>query len=258
MFLRKVILAVAATALVAACSSQGGDSQETSRSSTTTSTTSPTAPVSTTPAPPASNIGSKPSGANAAPGAKAPYDNSPAAYEKFAAWWNYEVMTSTDAAVAANLVYEAGITACGSRHSRVGTEAISTVLERDLGFTRSGAAGIYKSALEALCPQYNLGYQTELDKNTTKMMEALKARITFKPVPPYHQFGFFLKEACAALAKSGGPQLWDHMVLMRTQLALMEKGKISPDILRIYIKAAVSSGCSALTTQLPPLIQMAY
>lgn len=240
---------------VAACGN-GDNPPNPPTSTASTSSASPSTTISGTP----SSVTPTAEGADAAPGAAAYYDSSQAARSKFASWWAYEVQTDQDAAVPADKAYSAGVSVCLSRYRGAGTAAIETVLERDLGFTKSGAAGIYKSALEALCTQYNLGYMTYFDKNVQTMIAAVTApsRVTYRQMPPAYHFGYFMKEACAALTKFGGPQLWNHMVGMSSKLDLMEQGKISEPTLRIYLKAAVSSGCTGLSTQLPPVIQMAY
>lgn len=255
--------------LLTACGGgETGGGTDPTTSTPTTTTTSPTSTEAETPAVSPAEVPPIPSGVNtdkpsaegadAGPGAKPFYNGSQTAYTNFVAWWAYEFQVQQDFNVPADKIYGAGIAVCGSRYQHAGTDAILTVIERDMGFTKAGAAGIYRAALEALCPEYNLGYKTYFDSNVDTMIAALSGKIVFKVMPPAYQFGYFMKETCAALVQFGGSGLWNHMVGMGTQLDLMEGGTVTEQELRMYIKAAVSSGCSSLTTQLPPVILMVY
>lgn len=199
-------------------------------------------------------------GADAAPGGSSAtsfYDNTQQAKTNFINWWVYEVQVVEDQ-VDFEKAYTDGIAACYSRSIGVGTDAILTVLSRDAGYSVSGANGIYKSALEALCTKYNIGFKTAFDRYVERFMAELRPRITYaKGEWPFYEYGRFLKTTCEAMVAPGigGAGVYDYM-RSRTDLVLTENGTIPQGVLDIFINQAVSAGCYPVYTQLPPRIQM--
>lgn len=239
------LVVVAATLCLTACGLPGLSPDTSADTSTTTPTVASTPP--STPAPSAST-----GGADAAPG-EVPFDSSAQAKNDFFAWWSYEIQVPQDDQPL-DTVYTAGMAVCTSRYAGAGPDAITTVIERDFGFTRSGAAGIYKAAVEALCPQYNLGtYKTYFDRNTDKfIVVAITQMPQYNDVFKVWDFGWFMKEACATMAhpQLGGAAVYQHMSV-QYQLALIQGGRISQQDLYVLIKHAVNSGCDAYTDNLP-------
>lgn len=202
-------------------------------------------------------------GAMAAPDVEAfvIYDDSEDARARFLAWWNYESRVAQDSALPAESIYTAGLYVCVGNSQGTETDAILAKIESYFHMTPTGAAGVYRSAIETLCVQYDFGYLTGFDRSVQTMMTELSSNAGVPTdTRPFYVYGFFLKETCSALAKPqvGGTGIWNHLVAMGTQLELMDQGAVSEVMLRIYIKAAVSGGCPFLNLHLPPVIQMAY
>jgi len=178
------LLALAAAALIAlsACGSNGAPPTDPPATDQTTSTDAASDPT-TAPAPapsasaakvgvpvPDGTIEAKPDpkprpplggGANAAPDANTivnSYDSRPEAATTFKGWWMFELQTANDVGKDFQKVYWDGIFVCMSRARGAGPEPILTVLDRDLGYDPSGAAGVYAAALRALCMQFNFGW----------------------------------------------------------------------------------------------------
>jgi len=223
-----VIMTVLALSCVSACSAKAAASQDTTSvapTSTPTSIQSPdpgTVDMAPTANPPDSG------GANGGPAvttaAHGIYDGSLQAKQLFYVWLNYEMQAREDnTPELVAKAYGAGIVVCASRDRNTSTDAIETVITREMGYTRSGAMAIIRSGLEALCPWSNLGYKTYFDRNVDSFMVNIKPYITYKVIPPFYAYGFFMKETCLSLADSGGSQIYAHM-RSRTDLELMEGG----------------------------------
>jgi hypothetical protein len=104
-------------------------------------------------------------GANAAPsGADIvnSYDKSPEAATTFSGWWKFELQTVPDRDKDPQQVYWDGTFVCMSRASGAGQNAIIAVLDQNLNYDTSGAAGVYAAALRALCPQFNPGWDPNI------------------------------------------------------------------------------------------------
>jgi hypothetical protein len=208
--------------------------------------------------PPAPKTSVAPSSRSAGP-VGGVYDTSSQARSDFLAWWNYEVQVSQDSSRPADEVYQAGVGVCEQRQLGMESDQIQKMIVDDRGYTGSGASGVYKSALEALCQSFNLGYKTDFDRNVDLAYNAITARVTYTPAPfPTYDFGFFMKEACAFMVSipNAGGAVYEHM-RGSTQLALVEGGNVDEVVLRIYIKESVNAGCTIMNEQLPPIIQLA-
>lgn len=205
----------------------------------------------------------RPQGANAAPQAPMSssqiYDNSQLAQANFMAWWDYELQVPQDIREP-SAIYEAGIIVCASRARGAGATSIEAVLNKEMGYTPSGASAITRAALASLCPQRDLGYRTYFDRNVTNFAYGVKDKITFNRQPFEYEFGFFMKEVCAAMGTStiGGTGIFDHInsLVVDNHFTVLG-GSIDQVVIRIMINESVKAGCSGFTTQLPPVIQMA-
>lgn len=187
------------------------------------------------------------------------YGTSQAAQRAFWAWWSYEVQSKKDTKVGTDVVYQAGLSVCLSRHSGVETPIVLSVLRDHFGLTESGAQGVYKAAVESFCPQFNQGFQSEFDKKADAFRAAAATRVDYRPAQPNaFAYGSFLKETCAAVkaSKVGGSKLVAHL---RTQpgLELMQNNTVTDGVLRVYIGQAVTAGCHGSFDKLPPNIQRA-
>lgn len=204
----------------------------------------------------------EPTGANAAPdgsGIHTIYDSSETAKSNFHAWWNYEIQVPQDNREF-NAIYEAGRIVCASRAGGAGVIAIENVLTTEMGYTPSGASGIVRASLAALCPQYDLGYRTYFDQNALKFAQALQSKITFQRVPSEMELGAFMKETCAALAAPGigGTGIYNHIagLTVNDYFYNLFGETVDSQVLYIFINEATKAGCTGFTTSLPPVISM--
>ncbi len=167
---------------------------------------SPSGPSSAPIAPPPEVSPAQPtaSGAMAAPPA-AIIDASGQAAANYRAWLDYELNADADRLRDFETeAYPDGVSTCGQL--ALGTDL--TLIERTLsgvkGWSGTGAAAIIKGAVNALCPQFNRGYQTYFDRTVTSASTALAAALPWSQgPPPFYEIGYFMKATCGYLGTTG-------------------------------------------------------
>lgn len=199
------------------------------------------------------------SGANAAPAPQF-YDSSSTAKQQYYDWWLYEVQVPQDYRDFQTL-YTDGVAVCATRARGVGVGAIETVWNKEMGYTPSGASAIIQAAFLALCPQYNLGYETYFDKNVLAFANSAVKYVRFSTTDKkLYEFGTFMKENCASLDVStiGGTGIYDHMTgLVNANYFTLLGPPADQQVMRVLINEATKAGCYGYTSSLPPIIQSA-
>lgn len=172
--------------------------------------------------------------------------NNPQARTNFLAWWDYEVPTKQDAAKPVEEVYQHGLAACLWRRQGRGPDSVLTMIERDYGYTPAGATAVYKSALEALCTEYR-GYKTYFDRNVDSYVAAISTKVTFPFTPTVFDYGYFMKEVCAAMGSTQSrPTIIAHM-RQQTHLRLISGAPATSDeVMWDLVNQALLSGCLVL------------
>ncbi len=142
-------------------------------------------------------------GAQAAP-AGTVYDPSAEAAERYRAWLDYELDAETDRLRDFESdAYPTGVVVCSQFALRARASEIEAGLKVKQ-WSGSGAAGIVKSALEALCPQFNSGYRTHFDRNVDSASVVLASAMSWPQGPPlFYELGYFMKAACGYLRVTG-------------------------------------------------------
>ncbi len=187
-------------------------------------------------------------------------DTSQEAADNFVNWYVYELGVQPSSATY-ETAFEMAMSVCMMRASNVAPQKAMETLKDNYGFSATEAAAVVRGAMEALCSQqYNTGFRTYFDTNVQRFMSSMSGRLTF-PYPPNEvASGTFMALTCYEMMRpgGGGTHVYDSMVgyVNAGKLALTGP-QTTQEVMYILINLAVASGCSALTTQLPPVIQMA-
>jgi hypothetical protein len=184
-------------------------------------------------------------------------DTSAQAQQDFFAWDAYE-MPSSDLSHGAQGDYTAGITTCQLRsQGQLPTQAVEFLMAQS-GYHGAAAEAVVASALRALCRTADTGYLTTFDLNVQQFQTSVLAKISFSPSDPaYYEFGWFLKETCAAMGSPdvGGTRIYEHTVALTQSGYLTLSQNADTNVINILINEAVWAGCPSVYSQLPPVIQ---
>lgn len=221
--------------------------------------------------PQGANAAPEATGANAAPGSASSgvYDLSTEAANAYMEWITYEFQKEQDGIRSwENELYPDGLRVCFVLNQG-GEQASTSALEQMLvgrGYTLSGAAGIIKGALNALCPWRNLGYQTYFDQGVQSAFTGITTKLPWTGGLPYfYEVGWFTKEVCIYLDRSQSTDgLWDRVLALKPggQYASYPAGRLvaraGDDItLRRFVNLAVTGGCFGSRPLLGPFYTMA-
>lgn len=160
-----------------------------------------TLPVQPTPSAPSSAAAT--GGAHAAPGG-AVYDASQEAADNYRAWLDYELDSEADRQRDFDRdAYPDGVMVCAQFALRAEPSETEARLKTK-GWSGTGAAAVVKAALEALCAQFNTGYQTRFDRDVAAAGAVLGTVMTWPGGPPaFYELGYFMKSACGFLRATG-------------------------------------------------------
>lgn len=166
-------------------------------------------------------------------------NTSPQAQQLFFTWWNYENIATADSHISRQSAYTYGQRACVKKVQGIDTAEIIRVIRVDGGYTMVGAEGVYKSALEALCPAFR-GYQTQFDNKVNGFINTSAVPPTTPPLSVM-DYGWFLRRMCDAPGTT-----MDSMVgyiRTRQELAIVQAFGSSAQMTSIVLAA---SPCSPL------------
>ena len=269
--IRWVVIAVASL-MIAGCSADGASSGSSGYTPTTsaspTPTSSPTSsassdrPIVTTD----EIVGaeqdpvSKPKsqGADAAPGSPNPmYDASAEAEQNFIAWFAYETYDESDfPSKDRAAVYADGVALCTQLRTGKDPSLAMYDIEHIKSYSGTGAAALYKAAINALCPWHNQGFQTHIDQSVNRMMSSVNRSISWTPnAPPFYDYGNFAKEVCGYLSIYRTDGLEEHLRGLQgtyTQGNMMVYISGDTTYMKILVKESVMSLCDAHLTTLGP------
>ena len=200
-----------------------------------------------------------PKGANAAPGSPNPmYDASGAAEANFIAWFAYETydqaqdFPNKDRAA----VYADGVSACTQLRTGKDPSLVMNDAQQIKGYSRTGAAALYKAAINSLCPWHNQGFQTGFDTGVIRVQQFIDQRITWTPAPPpFYDYGNFAKDTCMYLRLYGTNGLEEHLRGLQgvyTEGNMMVYVNGDPQHMKVLVKGAVMGLCDASLTSLGP------
>ena len=184
-------------------------------------------------------------------------DTSVDAQQRFFRWESYEIPAGGFSR-GAQADYQAGITSCQMRSKGELPDLVVRYLTSEAGYHGAAAEAIVASALRALCRSGDTGYLTTFDLNVDSFMRRALVLINFSTrVPAYYEFGWFLKETCAAMADPsiGGAGIYDHTVGLTQNGYLTVSQGADTGAINILINEAVQAGCPGYYTNLPPIIQ---
>ena len=193
-----------------------------------------------------------PAGADAAPEA-AIIDASGTAATNYRAWLDYELNSDGDRL--RNFETEAypdGVFVCARLASGTAVAVIESTLSGTKGWSGTGAAAIIKGAVNALCPQFNQGYQTYFDRTVASATTALAGALPWSHgPPPFYEIGYFMKASCAYLSTTGSAiGLEAHLHSFRvggpnqsTSAAAFVQRVLDDQLLRRATHHAVFAGC---------------
>jgi hypothetical protein len=179
-------------------------------------------------------------------------DTSTEAQQTFLLWMDYEAEGSSQGA---DRDLPAGYGVCVWKSQGFTADVAEGRLASEMGYVGSGPQAVVRSALAALCPEYDLGYRTDLDKHVDVYRTNLSALMTITPEPQFDQYGRMLTAVCNGMKDRtiAGLPILAHF---RDRIASGELTLVAPPIeehyLRVLIHQAVIVHCSGLIYALPP------
>ena len=126
-------------------------------------------------------------------------DTSAAAQQNFQTWWRYENVIPADKSVSDAQAYRWAVAACNIVTSQgASPETITAGISSNSGLSPTGAGGVYKSALEALCPQQK-GYKSYFDRQVDSFANLMNQQYHLSPEPRTADYGYLMRRVCEGL-----------------------------------------------------------
>ena len=89
------------------------------------------------------------------------------------------------------MAYKMGVRGCTLASNGAMVPDVLQAIANEGGFTTPGAAGVYRSAVETLCPQFQ-GFKSDFDRSVDTFRSQSDVQWSSGP-PPAEDFGWFLK-----------------------------------------------------------------
>jgi hypothetical protein len=182
-------------------------------------------------------------------------DTSPEAAAVFQDWVEYEAEAPGDSQGVERDIF-AGYNAClwSSPLPRPGADAVLARLKSDMGYVNTGPNAILRAALVALCPNYDLGYLTPLDKHVDSYRTSLSGLMSIDPERTPREYGRMLTAVCQDMRNPlipGTAILGDIYDRIGSGELTLVSLPLDYHYLVVLIKRAVYAHCSEHIISLP-------